>query len=36
MAFRLKTPTHLDASRLVVVAMQAMDWLASAVDQRHA
>ncbi|MBZ6135435.1 hypothetical protein ABZZ46_33450 [Streptomyces rochei] len=34
MAHQLKTPTHLDASRLVVVAMQAMNWLASAVAQR--
>ncbi|WP_164492500.1 hypothetical protein [Streptomyces sp. CNQ-509] len=35
MAHRLKTPTHLDARRLVVVAMQAMDWLGTAVTQRR-
>ncbi|MBT2452179.1 hypothetical protein J7F03_35015 [Streptomyces sp. ISL-43] len=27
MAHRLKTPTHPDASKLVVAAMRAMDWL---------
>ncbi|MGW8847776.1 hypothetical protein ACWGNE_08340 [Streptomyces xiamenensis] len=33
MAHQLSTPTHLDASRLVVVAMQAMDWLGTVVTE---
>ncbi|NSL43662.1 hypothetical protein [Streptomyces sp. 8P21H-1] len=35
MAHQLKTPSHLDASRLVVAGMQAMDWLTSALENRR-